>query len=187
MANLIRAFVAVDTATEVKAEVAYLLNQLKEKFPFAVKWVQPEQMHITLAFLGEVSPDFIEKAKSQLRDVGKAFAPFSCRLEGLGAFPSFKRARVFWVGMKQGDEALKCLQKVVEEVLRPIGYRPEKRPFIPHLTIGRLREERVAEVLKEVSFQSSFYEIAEVILFESVLRPAGPLYTPLERFPLTVR
>ncbi|MGQ9678252.1 MAG: RNA 2',3'-cyclic phosphodiesterase [bacterium] len=187
MANMIRSFVAVDTAPEVKVEVASLVNRLREKCPFAVKWVQPEQMHITLAFLGEVSRDFIEKAKSGLRDVGKGFAPFSCQLGGLGAFPSFTRARVFWVGVKQGDMELKRLQKAIEEALCSVGYCPEKRAFIPHLTLGRLREERVMEVLNEISFQSSFYKIAEVTLFQSVLRPAGPLYIPLEPIPLTFR
>lgn len=187
MPNLIRSFVAVDTAPEVKAEITRLINRLKKKFPFAVKWVQPDQLHITLAFLGEVSPEFIEKAKSQLREVEKKVAPFSCRLEGLGVFPSFQRAHVFWVGIKQGGEELKHLQKAVEEALCPIGYRPEKRPFIPHLTVGRLREERAAEVLKDISFQSSFYKIAEVILFQSILRPSGPVYSPLALFSLTSR
>lgn len=178
----IRSFVAVDTAPEVKAEVSHLLSRLKEKARFSVKWVKPEQMHITLAFLGEVSTEFIERAKVELRAVAGRFKPFACRLEGMGAFPSAVRARVLWVGLKTGARELKELQREVSGTLARIGYVPEKRPFSPHLTLGRLRAPADVNFINEMSFQSSTFPVAGIILFRSILQPEGPVYSVLEEF-----
>lgn len=178
----IRSFVAVDTTPEVKTEVSHLLSRLKERARFSVKWVKPEQMHITLAFLGEVSPDFIEGAKVELREVAGRFKPFECRLEGLGAFPSAVRARVLWVGLKTGERELTEVQREVSRALARLGYVPEKRPFSPHLTLGRLREPVDVNFINEMTFQSSTFTISRLILFRSVLKPEGPIYSVLGDF-----
>jgi len=180
----IRSFVAVDTASEVKGQVARLLQQLNGRTALSVKWVRPEQMHLTLVFLGEVSPDFIESAKSQLAKVASEFAPFSCKLAGLGAFPSTTHGRVLWVGMGVGGEELSRLQGRVAGSLQGIGYVPEKRPFSPHLTLGRLREPADVGFIKETTFESSIFTIDQLILFRSVLKPTGPEYTRLAELQL---
>ncbi|MEO0079245.1 MAG: RNA 2',3'-cyclic phosphodiesterase [candidate division WOR-3 bacterium] len=181
----IRCFVAVDTTGEVKEQLSGLLERVKSRTALRVKWVRPEQMHLTLVFLGEVSPDFLESAKAQLAKVVLEFRPIQCQLAGLGAFPSLTRARVLWVGLAQGSEELKRLQAGVSRVLEEIGYKPEKRPFSPHLTLGRLREPAAAEFIKEIPFESSPFTVDQLILFRSVLRPQGPEYTRLAEFRLS--
>ncbi len=179
----IRSFVAVDTAPEVKKELAALLEQIKKRTCLSAKWVKPEQMHFTLAFLGEVSPEFIEQAKVQLEGVARHSPRFTCRLEGLGAFPGASKARVLWAGISDGEKEIKDLQKEVVRALTQIGYVPEKRAFSPHLTLARLRSPGDASFIKDISFQSSSFPVTRVILFRSLLKPEGPEYTILKEFP----
>ncbi len=182
--NAIRAFVAVDTSKEVKAELGRLVQELISLTRLKVKWVKPEQMHLTLVFLGEVSADFIEKAKIELGAVAERFSPIRCQLAGLGAFPEPARARVLWSGIKTGETEIKELQKEVSRALARIGYVPEKRAFTPHLTLGRIRESGDVRFIEGLDFVSSLWQVEEVILYKSELNPTGPVYTPLARFPL---
>jgi len=185
MSEKIRSFIAVDTSEQVKSELVRLLNELKGRTALNVKWVKPEQMHLTLVFLGEVSPEFIEKAKAQLAIVAKGFKPFQCQLENLGAFPSVQKARVIWSGLKRGEMELKELQAEVASVMAKIGYVPEKRTFTPHLTLGRIREPDDARFIQGCSFTSSVLLVDQLILFKSELQPTGPVYTKISSFPFT--
>ncbi|MEO0025759.1 MAG: RNA 2',3'-cyclic phosphodiesterase [candidate division WOR-3 bacterium] len=186
MTEKIRSFVAVDTSATVKGELAQLLKNLKVETEFPVKWVNPEQMHITLAFLGDVTSGFIRNAESVLRHSLAGFPEFLCRLTGLGVFPSMNRARVIWAGVGAGADRVIVLQKKVVQALLQIGFVPEKRPFSPHLTLGRLREPVNAQFITGKSFVSSEWRVSEVIVYQSELRPAGPVYTPLIRLRLSV-
>ncbi|MEO0009483.1 MAG: RNA 2',3'-cyclic phosphodiesterase [candidate division WOR-3 bacterium] len=186
MTEKIRSFVAVDTSATVKGELAQLLKNLKVETEFPVKWVKPEQMHITLAFLGDVTPEFIGNAESALRQSISDFPEFICRLTGLGVFPSMNRARVIWAGVGAGADRVTVLQKRVVQALQQIGFVPEKRPFSPHLTLGRLREPVNAQFISGKSFISSEWLVSEVIVYQSELRAAGPVYTPLIRLRLSV-
>ncbi|MEO0019501.1 MAG: RNA 2',3'-cyclic phosphodiesterase [candidate division WOR-3 bacterium] len=184
MSEKVRSFVAVDTSEQVKSELARLIGELKVRTQLNVKWVKPEQMHLTLVFLGEVSLDFIQRAKIELGAVAQGFGPFDCRLKGLGGFPSTNKARVLWAGLEKGEDELKRLQSAVAEALKRIGYVPEKRPFSPHLTLGRLREPDSIGFIQGVSFASSNWLVKELILFKSELKPTGPVYTKISQFPL---
>ncbi len=182
MGEKIRSFIAVDISGEVKLELSRLLTVLKSKINFNIKWVKPEQMHLTLAFLGEVSPDFLEKTKAQLNGVAYGFRQFKCQLKGLGAFPSSQQARVIWAGVAYGAEELKKVQSAVVKSLIEIGYKPEKRQFSPHLTLGRLKTVASLASLNEIDFISSIWQIRDLMLFKSELYPNGPVYTALGRF-----
>lgn len=179
----IRSFVAVDTSPEVKAELSRLIVNIKGDTLLNAKWVKMEQMHFTLTFLGEVSPDFIEKTKAQLEPITRKFFPFTCIIEGIGAFPSPTRARVIWAGLKQGDKEIKQLQREVVKALIQVGYVPEKRPFTPHLTLARLREPRDVGFVNSITFKSSPFTVTRLILFRSVLKPEGAEYTIIKEFP----
>ena len=144
-----------------------------------VRWVKPGRMHLTLAFLGEVDGDFVASAKRGLSDGVRESVPFSVRLDGFGAFPNPGRARVIWVGVDEGRDALCRLQKLIVKELRKIGYRPERRPFSPHLTLGRLRVPADVSGVCACLFQSDEFLVDRVALYESVLRPQGPEYTRL--------
>lgn len=171
-----RAFVAVEISEPVRQQIRELLSRLQQA---KVRWVKPEQMHLTLAFLGEVSEQFIGAAGDRLNAAVCAQRVFSCRLAGLGAFPSPARARVVWIGMDEGKEELKRLQAAVVQELSKLGYTPEKRPFSPHLTLGRLRFPQDLRSLCQTEFGSELFEVGKVVLFQSILRPEGPEYRRL--------
>jgi 2'-5' RNA ligase len=183
--DLTRAFVAVEVSEGARRQIGDLLGRFRRESGDAVRWVRPELMHLTLAFLGEVSGDFLESAKARLGEVAQRHKAFTAQLKGLGAFPSPSRARVVWIGTEQGKDEVCALQADVVEALRSVGYQPERRPFSPHLTIGRLRMPDDVSKAVAVQFESESFVIGRVVLFRSVLEPAGPAYSILAEFPLS--
>lgn len=149
-----------------------------------IRWVVRENLHWTLKFLGAVSEETVEPIVKRLESALQAFAAFPIAGRGLGVFPDIRRARVLWVGLE--GEGLSSLAFEVEAALEPIGFAREKRVLKPHLTIGRWRSfngktEQLKEEMvrwKDHDFGLSWVE--EVILFQSVLRPEGALYSPLQ-------
>ncbi len=184
MTELTRAFVAVEISEGARRQIADLLGRLGREPGVPVRWVRPELMHLTLAFLGEVSGDFLESAKVRLADVTPQHRVLTMQLRGLGAFPSPARARVVWVGTEQGKDEVCALQAGVVKALRSAGYQPERRPFSPHLTIGRLREPGDVSRAVAVQFESEPFTVDSVVLFRSVLGPGGPAYSRLAELPL---
>ncbi len=179
-----RSFVAVDMSSEARSRIGRLQEKLRPTLA-GVRWVRPDRMHLTLAFLGEVSDEFVAAAKEKLAGAVKGTAPFSARLSGIGAFPDSRRARVVWVGMGDGSEELCALQGKVVSGLKQVGFKPERRPFSPHLTLGRLRVPADVSRACEQQFQSDEFPVDRVILFQSILKPEGPEYVRLAEFMLT--
>jgi 2'-5' RNA ligase len=182
--ELTRAFVAVEISEAARRQIADRLAVLRREPGVPVRWVRPELMHLTLAFLGEVPPDFIAAATARLTECASGHGPFTMRLKGLGAFPSPTRARVVWIGAEQGRDEVCTLQAGVVKALRSAGYQPERRPFSPHLTIGRVRVPADVSGAVAGQFESEPFAIDRVVLFRSVLDPAGPVYSVLAEFPL---
>jgi 2'-5' RNA ligase len=182
--ELIRSFLAVEVPADVRAEVARLLGSLRGKPGPGVRWVKPDVMHLTLVFLGEVPAGFVRSADERLAQALPPLPAFRCRLAGLGAFPNPNRARVAWVGVDTGRDELVALQRTASAALARIGYQPERRPFSPHLTLGRLREPGDVATLVAGPFQSTEFGVERVVLFRSVLRPQGPEYTELHEYRL---
>jgi 2'-5' RNA ligase len=179
MSRLVRSFVAATVSDGARSQTAALLAELRGMALPGVRWVGPEQMHLTLAFLGEVTQEFIEAARGALASAVAGVRAFDAQLGGLGAFPSLGRARVVWVGMKQGRDGVVHLQREVVRALAGVGYVPEARLFSLHLTLGRLREPADVTTVEAVRFESERFRIDRVVLFQSVLRPEGPVYTRL--------
>jgi 2'-5' RNA ligase len=184
MSELIRSFVAVEVPGRVRQQISELLVVLRRQPLSSVRWVRPEQMHLTLAFLGEVTSDFITAVQGALVKAAPTIPGFAAQLGGLGAFPGLGRGRVVWAGMKMGKNELVALQREVTRVLVGVGYVPEARPFSPHLTLGRLREPANVAPVGQARFESEPFDVDRVVLFRSVLRPEGPVYTRLAEFPL---
>ncbi|MBI1953297.1 MAG: RNA 2',3'-cyclic phosphodiesterase [Candidatus Omnitrophica bacterium] len=183
-----RAFIAVELTDALKEEAASLQADLRATGA-DVKWVEPAHLHLTLKFLGEIQENQVEPLKSALTASVQGLSPFATSLEGIGAFPSTTRPRVIWVGVSQGKEALERLAGQVEEACAGLGFAGEERPFSAHLTIGRVRgPDRVASLIKKlqvVEFHGNApAPIDRVILFQSILSPHGPAYTPLAEIPL---
>jgi 2'-5' RNA ligase len=180
----VRSFVAVDIGDAERKAVADLQRGLKHKAE-GVRWVRPDRMHLTLAFLGEVSEDFVESAKPKLADAVRGCTAFDARLGELGAFSSPRKARVVWVGMTEGKDELCSLQKRVVAGLRQVGFEPERRGFSPHLTLGRLRVPADVSQIFGQEFKGAGFRVDRVILFQSVLKPEGPEYSRLAEFELS--
>jgi len=185
--DVVRSFVAIDLPAGVRAELTSLEEKLKaRRHPF-VKWVDPESMHLTLKFLGNVAADSIPQIVGAVSSVVQMHSPFKLQVADTGAFPNWQRPQVVWVGVGGELDRLNSLQKGLESVLSPLGFPPESRPFSAHLTLGRLRDRvtpddrrRFAEFAQTVEFKTSLsFEVNAIRLMKSQLTPAGPIYSEL--------
>jgi 2'-5' RNA ligase len=185
--DVVRSFIAIHLPAGVRAELASLEDKLKAgRHPF-VKWVDPESMHLTLKFLGNVAVDSIPQIVEAMSGVAGAHPAFKLLVAGTGAFPNWQRPQVVWVGVGGELDRLNSLQKGLESVLSPLGFPPEFRPFSAHLTLGRLRDRvtpderrRFGEFAQRISFETSLsFEVNAIRLMKSQLTPAGPIYSEL--------
>jgi 2'-5' RNA ligase len=184
---MIRAFLAIRPAADVIQKLVDLESELAEAGA-DVRWVSGDSMHLTLQFLGNVRESEMPEIQRGLGETLAPLAPFEIECRGLGVFPSQKRPRVVWVGLR--GEGIARLADAIETVLSPLGFPPEERTFSPHITIGRARSARGAESLVrlvkanvERSFGTS--TIDRATFYRSQLRPDGAIYTPLVEFPLS--
>jgi 2'-5' RNA ligase len=185
--DFVRAFIAVDLSIEVQRGLEGVLGQLQPALHGApVRWVPPRNMHLTLKFLGDVSPKNLEMIKGILAAEAENHSPFEIQVGELGAFPSIRRPRVVWIGV-QAPPALEKLQHEIDLQTARLGYPQEERKFTPHLTLGRVGRnaspkdaDKIAEVLSAtpVGLLGST-RIREVYLYRSDLNPQGAVYTRL--------
>jgi 2'-5' RNA ligase len=154
-----------------------------------IKWVDTANIHLTMAFLGETEDERIKIADIAVRQKCRDFGQFSFELAGTGVFKNFRDPRVIWAGIKECEELVK-LNDLIMTGLKEAGFKLEERPFKPHITIGRIKFinnprilESALEKYRDTDFQK--VNISEVILFESILKPAGPVYKSLGRIRLS--
>jgi 2'-5' RNA ligase len=184
-----RVFIAIPLNTETHDELSALQDKLRNASA-DVKWTQPDCIHLTLKFLGEVDEKKLEAVKSALLETAKKHSSFAIQLSHVGAFPRLSYPRVIWIGIDEGQKESKALQCDIEEALENLSFKKENREFTPHLTLGRLRsnnnKQRLIELLgKEKDFASnSKVPVKKIVLFQSTLTPKGPIYTVLSEFPL---
>ena len=184
----IRCFLAVELSDELAGPVGQLIHQLAPDGP-GVKWVEPENLHLTLKFFGDIDElETYDIAKCVSRAI-QGTEPFAIRLRGVGAFPGRDRPRTLWVGVEEGKEQLGALQASVENGLGELGYPREARRFEPHLTVGRVRDkvgqrELVSALRRCQEFDCGRAQIDEVVLFSSQLYRSGPVYTRIATCPL---
>ena len=178
---LIRAFIAVVPPDDILDAMQKFLSRLRSSADY--KWVNRPQLHLTLRFLGEISPEVFSEIESKLG--GLRTAPFQISLDHSGAFPHFSRARVLWISGKTGSEELKQLAEKTELIAVSAGLAPENKKFSPHLTIARTRVESstpedLALAMKDTPIFS--WQCTDFILMQSQLTPRGPIYTPVKRY-----
>jgi len=177
---VIRAFIAIDIDPQVRENITRAIGQLRSRV-LEVRWIAPANFHLTLKFLGDIEQTQIEAIGAALEERLRPFPRFTINAKGLGVFPDLRRPRIMWIGLA-GNE-LTTLAAQVELALLPLGFAPGKRNFTPHLTIGRWRQTdrpsktlgQELESLKDYQFGAS--NVDEVILFQSVLKPEGAIYT----------
>jgi len=177
-----RLFIAIDVSDEVRRAAAELMAKLRASGADC-KWVEPENLHLTLRFLGETPAEKIAEVKALMLQACRK-PPLAIIFEKLGAFPSWNDPRVIWVGVGQGAGELSALAG-------ELGPDPEGRAFSAHLTIGRVRSRRHLAELRRAAASAGFARLAQradrLILFESRLTPRGPVYEALHEEKLGAR
>lgn len=183
---MIRAFVAVLLADAVREAIAATVARLRP-LGSAVAWVPPANLHITLQFLGDQSEERLAEAEGALADAAAASVPMDVTFHGIGAFPGLERPRILWVGLARGALETRQLQARVADALAARGFPREERPWHPHLTIGRVHDERrwrreagppLRHALAEAATTTfGTQRVAEVALMRSDLSPTGARYT----------
>ncbi len=185
--NPLRTFIAVELPGSVKLELAKLIDALKKpRFGF-VRWVNPQGIHLTLKFLGNVLPAKIDGISKVIESAAADGHRFSLDMSGLGFFPNSRRPRVFWIGMAGDMNALQKLQADIDSGTEKLGFPGEKRPFSPHITLARINEgslpSDLADFVKDtekVRMENKLHiEIDSVCLIRSELLRTGARYTKL--------
>jgi 2'-5' RNA ligase len=190
--GLLRAFLASELPPDLQDTIHSAAADLREMLQGGIiRWVPPHNVHLTLKFLGDVSPSSLELIKQMVLTEAAQFPAFDVQVEGLGCYPNPRRPRVLWVGLRAPAE-LVSLQRAIETAAARLGYESEERDFSPHLTVGRVRQNAssadlhsIRAALDEVRIGWLGTARVEAIhLFKSELRPEGSIYTRLFSAPL---
>jgi 2'-5' RNA ligase len=183
-----RTFIAVALPDDLRKRAQAVIQKL---LPIAdnVKWVEPQSLHWTLQFLGNVPELEIGEICAAVAEGALEHEPFDLEIRGASAFPSLDRPRTLWLGVGQGRDEMIALQASIEKSLEELGFRGEARRYTPHLTIGRPGRgdpppQLAAELAKLADFDGGTMLVDEVTIFSSELAREGPIYNALGYAPL---
>ena len=178
--TLSRAFLAIPLPQQLKDSISVVQRQLQTQIPYA-RWVPPKNLHLTLHFFGEIGQETLEKIRVSVLSVKGCKRPFLVEVKGLGAFPDQHRPRILWLGLEPKDQLRQLYQDCNKALLRA-GVATESRPYSPHLTIGRLRQQKtdMTDLFSSVGQQRiGQLPINKLVLFKSRLQPGGAEHIPL--------
>jgi 2'-5' RNA ligase len=182
-----RCFIALKIPAE--SSILTFYQHLRKEFEASgINWVKPVNMHLTLAFLGEISDKQIEAAIGILNETSLKYSPFHCELKGFGSFGSIQNPSVLWIGINSSP-VLNEIKQDLDAGLKIIGYKQDGRVFHPHLTLGRIKLfKNQAELQRLISRYTDYsfleFTISSLTFFESQLSALGPVYTELRDCPL---
>ena len=180
-----RTFIAIKLPADVKEQIQKFQKSLGID---GVKWVSPENIHLTLKFLGEINESQLESVKSTVNSSIQEIKSFNISLSEFGAFPDLRRPKVLWLGVKEGKDEVTQLMINLENELAKIGFVPEGRKPVPHITIGRVKEVESLELDPETSsgqgFEAKSFLVESIYLIKSTLSSEGPTYTDLAEYKL---
>jgi len=190
--SLLRTFIAVDIPVHIQQAIQQKTESLRKELDSTlVRWVDAHNMHLTLKFLGDVSPANIDSLTQILSAEADLVHAFDMHIGGLGSFPNLRRPRVLWVGI-QAEASLEALNRGVESACVRLGYESETRAFHPHLTLGRIKQDvsasdqqKIRRALEATTIDSlGIARVDSVQLYKSDLKPTGSVYTKLCSAPL---
>ncbi|MCS7223533.1 MAG: RNA 2',3'-cyclic phosphodiesterase [Armatimonadetes bacterium] len=180
-----RCFLAIELDDLVRDRLSKVIDDWSQH-KASVKWVERDNLHLTIKFLGQFPDERVDDLSQRLQEVCRSVQPFVFNVEGTGVFPDWKRPRVIWIGVRDG-ELLKQVHKKVEGVTSRLGVEREERPFHPHITVGRVRTHQeikplmdAVKSLKDEPFGS--VRADHLTFFESRLTSQGPIYRVISRF-----
>ncbi|NLC51116.1 MAG: RNA 2',3'-cyclic phosphodiesterase [Firmicutes bacterium] len=182
---MIRTFIAIKIDSILEKDFWQLQQELKKKLTAGrPKWVEPQNMHLTINFLGEIKEELIPLIEASLQTGLKEIKPFILSFCGLGVFPNLRKPRVLWSGINEGKDSVSKIYNFTQDSLSSIGFSQTNKCYHPHLTLARFREPvpfaDISSVVKETSFSSSMITVKGITLFQSILRRQGSQYIPLK-------
>lgn len=188
-----RLFVACEIPDDVKRDIGEVIETLKGRSGSAVRWIRPEGVHVTLKFLGEVPAKKLPAVKLAIQEAVVGHSPFELEFSNIGTFGGREGLRIMWVGIAGDVLRLEALVRAVNAALAVVGFEPERRPFRPHLTLGRVRDEiptrqraEIEVAVGKMGVPSTSWRTTQVSLMRSRLTPQGAVYEVLATFPLRV-
>jgi RNA 2',3'-cyclic 3'-phosphodiesterase len=176
----VRTFVAVFPPPKVRQALFRAARDLPASKAFRL--IGPEKLHLTLKFLGNVAEDDLIRVEQALEQLRGRHEPFEVSTSGFGAFPSERRARILWVGVGEGSGPLRAVAQSVDDLLEPAGFEIERRPYVPHLTLGRARGQGAKLDAASVYPPALRFSVSGVDLVESVPGKGGVTYSVLETY-----
>lgn len=181
-----RIFIAVKIPGPLKKKIFHIQQELKSKIE-KIKWVDAELLHFTLKFLGEISEEGLKKVEKVSFQIASESTPFVLEIKGMGIFPDYSSPRVIWIGVEEGGERIEELARRLDKKLSEEGFIKEKREWVPHLTIGRVKFLREKEKFKELILSKEKVEIGKMKveslnIIQSHLTPKGPIYKTLKEY-----
>ncbi|WP_461866742.1 RNA 2',3'-cyclic phosphodiesterase [Thermococcus sp.] len=182
-----RAFIAIEINDAVREKIVDVQDRIAKTKAAKIKFVEPENLHITIKFLGEITEDQAREIGGILSNIARKHKKHKVRAKGIGVFPNPNYIRVIWVGI-ENDEGIKAIAKDVEREMRRLGFKKEHN-FVAHITIGRVKFVRdkleLAMMLKNLANEDfGEFEVDAMELKKSTLTPKGPIYETLARFEL---
>jgi 2'-5' RNA ligase len=182
----IRSFIALPTRSGARQAIAEVQTKLKET-NVQVKWESQDKFHMTLIFLGNIEQSKLELLSDALTTSVQQFPTLTLTYESIGAFPNIRNPRIVWIGTKPNQGVLD-LQSIVEQLCSGFGFTKDDREFHPHITLGRVKEnrnfDRLTEAIKTITFEPIETICPEILLMKSELHPGGSIYTILKSYPL---
>lgn len=184
-----RIFAAIDISAEARSKVADYMENLRNEFRhLRVGWERSEKLHLTLKFYGDTNENQLENLNRALEKLAKQVSIFKLQILETGIFPSRHNPRILWLGIRDEQKCLSKINSLLEEESEKIGFVKEKRSFKPHLTIARAREPHKASELAarhlQNHFETSEFEVSELVIYESRLQKNGSIYSVIARYEL---
>ena len=188
---MIRTFIAIELDSTLKQAIAGLQESLKRELHglatgVRLQWVRVESIHLTLKFLGDIEEDGAADILHALQKVGRELEPFSVEVKGFGVFPTLRAPRVLWMGLADQTNRLVRLAGSIDAALTPLGFQIEPKPYSPHLTLARIKEQARAignalvdsGVMRDATSRGTL-PVQAMALMKSERTPAGSVYSHL--------
>jgi 2'-5' RNA ligase len=184
-----RCFIAVTLPPAVLRQIETLQAGLKSH-GLKMSWVRPQNVHLTLKFLGDISPAGSEKAQRAMLQAASASAPFDLAMQGMGVFPGIRKPRILWTGVGGRTDQLQQVYQALDNGLAAEGFARESRPFKAHLTLARIKKslepEHLLQAIQETGqYEPGWFRVSALVLIKSDLRPGGAVYTVMREIQLS--
>ncbi len=190
--NVLRAFIAIELPSQLQDALEKQTARLRQSLgDDLVRWISMQNMHLTLKFMGNIAASHLEFIKQLITQTADSHSQFDLQISGIGSFPNSKRARILWAGI-HAPAGLASLQKSLEAGTARLGYENEERPFSPHLTLGRVRQnidpaglQKIRTILDTIQLgHIGSARVDSIHLYKSELQTSGSVYTKLFSAPL---